>query len=498
MRVLPVSSFDGTGPDSGDGLGTEPRVVVAAVCSFSGLIFAGALVDQIFFEQASRWPLLLAALLALVCLLPALLGGYVQASARLFVIVLFASSALPALASGGVSGSSQVVIPTFAAVAAILLPRREAVVCFASFGAVLLMCIVFRKTQLLFPLHETPWVRDSTPFRVPILMSLLSMLLVRQVRNAIYARMGALHAARQAVCEAQERANKAQALYENYTAMTGDWFWETDEHLRVRLLSPGFEEVTGTRSDVLLGRSVLEYAELHGPAPDNILEHAEILKSHRPFENQRMTVKTGDQELVYHCCGLPRFDGRGQFLGYRIVALDVTALYAAQAELRMRAQKDSLTAVANVRTLNHALSAAVAAAREADGDDFLLCFLDLHHFGRVNETSGHVAGDAMLIQVSELLRENTRTEDVVARMGGDEFCVLSRLDTANQTDLPERLRDVVSEFEFAWEGRVYPAAVSMGVVQIGQYSPPPEQLLGEAMEACNRAKRQGRSAIVRA
>lgn len=497
MRPASIAKFPDVASGTGDGLGTDPRVLMAAVCSFSGLIFAGALVDQIFFEQSHRWPLLFAALLALTCLLPALLGGFVQASARLFVIVLFASSALPALASGGVSGSSQVVIPTFAAVAAILLPRREAMVCFASFAAALLMCIVLRRTQWVFPLNESPWVRDSTPFRVPIIMCLMSLLLVRQVRNAIYERMSALNEARRTAREAQERTKRAVALYENYSEMTGDWFWETDEHLRVQLLSPGFEARTGTSPDVLLGRSALEYAELQAPAPDNILEHAETLKNHRPFENHRMTVTSGEAEKIYHCSGLPRFDGEGQFLGYRVVARDVTQLYEARGQLRLQAQKDALTGVTNVRAFKQSLSEAVAEAADPEGDTFLLCFLDLDYFGRVNESAGHLAGDALLKGISDLLQKNLRAGDVVARMGGDEFCVLCRMDRDADADLPERLREALAQFEFVWDGTSHRVGASIGVVQVGRHTASAEQVLGDAVEACNRAKSQGRNLVVR-
>jgi diguanylate cyclase (GGDEF)-like protein/putative nucleotidyltransferase with HDIG domain len=109
----------------------------------------------------------------------------------------------------------------------------------------------------------------------------------------------------------------------------------------------------------------------------------------------------------------------------RVAALLEMALLNAQAraELDRRAATDSLTGLANHRTLQERLRREVAAARAAGGQ-VALAVLDLDHFKLVNDVHGHQTGDRVLSEVAHALRRVSRAGDTVARIGGEEFAWL--------------------------------------------------------------------------
>lgn len=108
----------------------------------------------------------------------------------------------------------------------------------------------------------------------------------------------------------------------------------------------------------------------------------------------------------------------------RILALeDVTERLRAEREIERLAFHDPLTALPNRRYLLERLGPAMAAARRR-GTLGALLFIDLDHFKEVNDGLGHTVGDGVLVEVGRRLRELTRREDVVSRLGGDEFIVL--------------------------------------------------------------------------
>jgi diguanylate cyclase (GGDEF)-like protein len=92
-------------------------------------------------------------------------------------------------------------------------------------------------------------------------------------------------------------------------------------------------------------------------------------------------------------------------------------------ELERQASQDSLTGLGNRRRFEEDLAAAMARSRR-DGSTGALLVLDLDRFKQVNDSHGHPAGDRLIKEVAEALRERTRASDSLARLGGDEFAVI--------------------------------------------------------------------------
>lgn len=92
-------------------------------------------------------------------------------------------------------------------------------------------------------------------------------------------------------------------------------------------------------------------------------------------------------------------------------------------ELELQASQDSLTGLNNRRRFEEDLASAMARSRR-DGSTGALLMLDIDEFKRVNDSQGHPAGDRLIQEVAEVLRERTRESDTLARLGGDEFAVI--------------------------------------------------------------------------
>jgi diguanylate cyclase (GGDEF)-like protein len=168
-----------------------------------------------------------------------------------------------------------------------------------------------------------------------------------------------------------------------------------------------------------------------------------------------------------------------------------------QRQMYESALRDSLTKLFNRKHFNDLLEKEFAYAIRHNAPLSLL-FVDVDHFKKINDTFGHPAGDFVLAEVSGILASIIRSEDIIARFGGEEFCVLCRgTDTDGARLLAERLRREVAERRFVYGGKIIPVTVSVGAAvmpdpTITQYS----LLLAAADKALYEAKRSGRNRVV--
>ncbi len=168
----------------------------------------------------------------------------------------------------------------------------------------------------------------------------------------------------------------------------------------------------------------------------------------------------------------------------------------ATAQLAHQALHDPLTGLPNRRAFEQALDEAVSASRRA-GDQGALCFIDLDRFKIVNDTCGHAAGDELLRRIAKLLRERVRANDLICRVGGDEFALILRGCSAEEAArIAETLREAVAAFRFNWEGRRFSVGASVGLVRIDGGLDSAADVLVAADLACYAAKKGGRNKVI--
>ena len=252
------------------------------------------------------------------------------------------------------------------------------------------------------------------------------------------------------------------------------------------LLGQGEETLVGQRLDALVH------------ADDASTLAAQLARVHRreidAFANE-LRCRHHDGSDVWVALDASFFDEAGAEAESLIVQMqDITARRSAEARLQHIAFHDSLTGLPNRSRFHEHLAQAIAAANGDPERRFAVMFLDFDRFKLVNDSMGHSAGDAFLVQVARRIREHVRPRDVVARLGGDEFAVLCEdLEReAHAVTLAERLQLVLGE-PLQIGGTEITTSASIGITFSTFGYTLPEEVLRDADIAMYRAKAAGKA-----
>lgn len=159
------------------------------------------------------------------------------------------------------------------------------------------------------------------------------------------------------------------------------------------------------------------------------------------------------------------------------------------------ARTDALTGVASRRAFTEAAEAEMQRAIRYRTELSLL-IMDLDHFKAVNDTYGHMTGDAVLVSFAQTVLQQVRSVDLVARLGGEEFVVLLPNISAERSQaLAERIREAVDEHMLMVDGKPLRYTVSVGVAQFDPRELSLSVWLARADSALYRAKAEGRNCV---
>lgn len=164
-------------------------------------------------------------------------------------------------------------------------------------------------------------------------------------------------------------------------------------------------------------------------------------------------------------------------------------------QLSYLATHDPLTGLSNRRLLEQYLKKAVTQAKQGQKSAFVL--MDLDNFKFVNDTLGHTVGDKVLVQLTEILKNQLRSSDSLARLGGDEFALLleDKGDAEEAGIVAARMCQAVEEYRFTYGTHSFHLGLSIGIVMIDGRAEP-GMLMSEADSAMYSAKKQGRNRVV--
>jgi diguanylate cyclase (GGDEF)-like protein len=171
------------------------------------------------------------------------------------------------------------------------------------------------------------------------------------------------------------------------------------------------------------------------------------------------------------------------------------ALSEEKKRLAWQATHDSLTELSNRRAFEATLKERLRQFRPGDAPHVLV-FIDLDQFKIVNDTCGHLAGDQLLRDISQVLKRAIRPGDVLARLGGDEFgLLLPHCDPQEAEKITERLRSSIERFAFAWGERSFTVTASIGSACLADTETSVEKALQQADIACYEAKTKGKNRV---
>ncbi len=242
----------------------------------------------------------------------------------------------------------------------------------------------------------------------------------------------------------------------------------------IALLLP--ENATLIRSNKFLSLALQKDVDVFG------IEH-EILGRRASGEEFFMSLRLGKAELA---------DG----ILYTALVSDISERRNLLDRLTVLAERDSLTGLHNRHFLIEALDRVMEMVKRNGSGSYALIYMDLDNFKYVNDTLGHLAGDRLLQDVTQILLARARGTDLLSRLGGDEFAILLYdVDREQACAAAEAYRRQLADFVFRSERGLVNVGCSIGVAMVEADTRTKEDLLSRADVACHIAKRGGRNRV---
>ena len=260
----------------------------------------------------------------------------------------------------------------------------------------------------------------------------------------------------------------------------------------IEYVNPAFEQLTGYALPEIKGRDP-RFMRIEGC---DVHEHARIRAALKRRESVHSVLRNARKNGEIYWTDLridPVVNNDGEVTHFVGVINDVTEAMHYERRLKHLAHHDPLTGLANRTLLLERLGTAIDHAVRT-GVAGAVAFLDLDSFKYINDTFGHDLGDAVLKEIAERLKQSVRSDDTVARVGGDEFVMVinDQPSGADIADLVERIRESVSLPVRAGAQTILPG-VSIGVSVFPCDGATIEQVMRAADAAMYHAKALGKN-----
>ncbi|MGE0082263.1 MAG: MASE3 domain-containing protein, partial [Thiohalomonadaceae bacterium] len=286
----------------------------------------------------------------------------------------------------------------------------------------------------------------------------------------------------------EARLRQAAAVYET----SAEGVIITDAEFRVVAVNPAFRRITGfTEADLVGSLADATVASTGDGQFTRVLRQQ--LRTEGSWQGEiRHRRKSGETFPAWEHISALR-DSTGKVTHYIAVLTDITPIKASEERLDRLAHHDPLTGRPN-RLLFHARATHALDRAVRDGNRVGILFADLDRFKQVNDTFGHEVGDRLLVEAAARMEACVRSEDTVARMGGDEFTVLLEplQDAADAGRVAQKLVDSLHR-PFHLDGQEITVGASVGISIYPEHGRDLETLLKKADAAMYRVKEQGRN-----
>lgn len=262
---------------------------------------------------------------------------------------------------------------------------------------------------------------------------------------------------------------------------------------RYTLVNRSFEELFGVSREEIVGKTVTDLYPKER-ADFIIAENNEALRSPNPItlSDHEVHTATNGVRICTATTVAVRDDAQSPQILVTVLQ-DVTERNRTEQRIARMAHHDHLTNIANRKTFNDTLEAAIKRAMGC-GDQFTILSLDLDGFKETNDTYGHLVGDALLCEVSRRLL-HAADDAFVARIGGDEFALIVDGGSQIAAPLADRLLGALRE-EIRIEGRRIKTGATIGAAIYPNHGSDAKTLISNADVALYRAKAEVRGSVL--
>jgi diguanylate cyclase (GGDEF)-like protein len=302
-----------------------------------------------------------------------------------------------------------------------------------------------------------------------------------------------------AEARAERQRDVMGLLLKDFEGSSRDWLWETDQRGHLRHVSIRLMEAFVRQKRELEGLSLVDLLRItfSSAGRDEVEAHDFLqlrLASRQPFRDQVVPVVLGDEIKWWSLTAKPLFNNKKVHVGWRGVGSDVTDVQRREIEMTQLANFDSLTGLANRYQFRAYLDSVLTS--NPDGDQVMLLVLDLDNFKNVNDTLGHMVGDALLHDIAQRLLLTTGENELLARLGGDEYALVmpGRFDEAQCVARAQLLLDALRA-PFEIQDTRIEVRGSVGIACAPQHGTHSDDLLKAADTALYASKDAGRDAV---
>lgn len=302
----------------------------------------------------------------------------------------------------------------------------------------------------------------------------------------IYAGFSGQIDARQEIIKSKETV---RLLLNDFEEQSSSWLFATDRNGQLIDVCERFSDAANLPATKMNGVALDTFLAEDGQSRQ-LLNH---FKANHSFRDLTVIVNTPDGERWWNISARPTTDEENPNIAFRGVMEDITAQKNAEAKISYMAHFDGLTDLPNRRFFNDQLEQTVE--RATAEDEIALLFFDLDHFKVINDTLGHPSGDKLLQQIASRLKEILEPEDLLARVGGDEFALLLMGQRARHAGSVANKIVEQMALPFVIDGRNADTGVSVGLVQWNPEIRDASKLLKFADLALYSAKGAGRNQV---